>query len=84
MFSCEFCEILKNTYFMGHIQATASGSVKKGCLAKILLEIWEIFLCENNLTIIPTNLIRMTLLSSFSPFVETKNKNQIFNEVGRF
>ena len=26
VFSCEFCEISKNTFFIGHFQETASGS----------------------------------------------------------
>ena len=28
MFSCEFCEILKNTFFAEHFRVTASGSFK--------------------------------------------------------
>ena len=27
LFSCEFCEISKNTFFTGHLWATASGSL---------------------------------------------------------
>ena len=34
--------------------------------------------------IITANLIKMTLLSLFGPFVETKNKNQIFNKLDVF
>ena len=29
-------------------------------------------------TIIPTNIVTKPLLSLFGPFVETKNKNQVF------
>ena len=32
MFSCEFCEISKNTYFTEHLQATASAWF---CLSKL-------------------------------------------------
>ena len=34
--------------------------------------------------IIPANLIKMTLLPLFGPFVETKTKNQIFNKLDVF
>ena len=33
-------------------------------------------------TIIPTNLITNSLLSLFCTFIETKNKNQNFQQVG--
>ena len=29
MFSCEFCEILKKTYFKGHLQTTVSEEISE-------------------------------------------------------
>ena len=33
------------------------------------------------LTVIPTDLVRNSLLSSFCPFLQTKNKNQVFSKL---
>ena len=49
MFSCEFCEIFKNTFFTEHLRATASGTWDK--LSKALFlerkswERWSIYVC---------------------------------------
>ena len=45
-----------------------TGSVKKHFVAKILLEIWERFLYENNRSY-TSNLVRNSLLSIFSPYI---------------
>ena len=48
--------------------------MKKHCEAKVLH--------ENNRTIIPTDLVTNSLLFSLCPFLQTKNKNQVFSKVG--
>ena len=55
------------------ILCTVLWSIKKHCAAKILQGIWE--------TVIRTNLVTNSLLFFSCPFVETKNKNQIFSKL---
>ena len=57
-------------------------SVKKHCVAKVLLAIREIFLKYKIIvTIIPTDLVTNSFLSSFCPFLQIKNKNQVFSKL---
>ena len=57
-------------------------SEKNTCSKGFTRNFFEIFLHKNNLTIIPTNLVRISFFIYFYPFLETKNKNQIFWQVG--
>ena len=50
---------------------------EKHYIANILQGIWERFLYEMIMAMIPTNLAANSLLCLVWPFVEMKNKNQI-------
>ena len=56
-------------------------SVKKHCVAKVLLVIWEIKIKKIILTIISTNLSKNSFLSSFCPFLQTKKQESGFQQV---
>ena len=56
-------------------------SVKKHCVAKVLLGIWETFLDENNRTIIPTDLVTNLLLSSLF-FLTNQKQESGFQQLG--
>ena len=40
VFSCEFCELIKNTYFVEGLQ-TASSEIRGGGLSSIKLQAWQ-------------------------------------------
>ena len=52
-------------------------SLKKYCVAKVLLTIGKYFYMKRIISTIPTGLVTNSLLSSFCPFLQTKNKNQV-------
>ena len=68
MFSCEFWEISKNTFFTEHLWTTASVSETH-------------FYTEIVVTLIPIDLGTNWFLSLFYSFVRSKNENQFFKEV---
>ena len=56
--------------------------ISEHCLAKILLAVWETFLYENIVTMIPAiSVTNWGLFFFFCPFVESKNKNQVFSKL---
>ena len=55
--------------------------MKKHCVAKVLLSIWETFLYENNRIY---NLYKFSYKFAFvlfSPFLQTENKNLVFSKL---
>ena len=55
---------------------------EKYCIGKIYKELEKHIYINITRTIVPVSLLRNLLLPLFRTFVETKNKNQIFEEVG--
>ena len=54
----------------------------KEAVAKVFLTIWNIFLRENKLTLIPGFLVRNSLLFFFFSFLRNQNQESIFYQLG--